>query len=355
MIGKFRSPAVAAATIAACRNASGASSPILTPINAAVDVQSLSQQAIGSESVTIAFDPPPRHGDRHEKPSWPVRPSADLPRPGISSLSDHAIVIVAGVVVVGALIGLITNWIEKPPRLSGTVAVALLAIAVVVLVFLTLDQSGDLGNTPRNAATPHVTPSVTATPSRSPQTRRAPRPHKHRIHSTGTGQSSHKPQPPASHPPVDAANEVLSATMTPQEIHNDGKDVVVQVTVTNATPGGHVTWEEDTRGSGSYPGKTPCLINSPSSWCGMDLLHGVVTANSAGVATFDMTFIPGEIYDDLGLTSVSAFGNVVWEATVWDDATFNPHSQATADRSAGCAPGITTRSTAPPPSEWSRS
>jgi hypothetical protein len=87
----------------------------------------------------------------------------------------------------------------------------------------------------------------------------------------------------------------------------------------------------------------------------MDLLHGVATASSSGVATFDMTFIPGEIYDDLGLTNVSAFDNVIWEATVWDDATFNPSSQATAGRSAGCGPGITTRSAAPPPSEWSRS
>jgi hypothetical protein len=269
-------------------------------------------------------------------------------------MSGHAIAIAAGVVVVGVLIGLISNWIEKPARLSGTVAVSLLAIAVGALVFLTLDQSGAFHHTHVNAVAPPLRPpSLKVSPS--PHTRKTQSPRTRRTHSAATGQSGQNPHPSASAPGVDAANEVLSATMTPEEIHNDGQDVVVQVTVTNATPGGQVTWEEDARGAGSYPGQTPCLINSSGSWCGMDLLHGRVTANSSGVATFDMTFIPGQIYNDLKLTSVSAFDNVIWEATVWDDATFNPASQATAGRSAGCAPGITTPSTAPPPSEWSRS
>ena len=81
----------------------------------------------------------------------------------------------------------------------------------------------------------------------------------------------------------------------------------------------------------------------------------MVTANSSGVATIDITFIPGEIYDNLNLNSVAAFDDVVWEATVWDDATFSSSSLATAGRSAGCAPALNTPSTAPPPDQWSRS
>lgn len=87
----------------------------------------------------------------------------------------------------------------------------------------------------------------------------------------------------------------------------------------------------------------------------MDPLHGVVTANSSGVAIFDLMFVPGQIYNDLKLASVSAFDNVIWKTTVWDDATFDPPSQTTAGRSAGYGPDITTSSAAPPPSGWSNS
>lgn len=149
-------------------------------------------------------------------------------------MSDHAIAIAAGVVVVGVLIGVISNWIDKPTQ-----------------------QSGAFGHTHVKVAAPPVRPSLTE--SSSPRAHKVQSPRARPDHSAVVGQSGQHPQPSSSKPAIDAANEVLSATMSPDDIHNTGQDVSVQVTVTNATPGGQVTWEENARRSGSYPGQTPCL------------------------------------------------------------------------------------------------
>jgi hypothetical protein len=169
-----------------------------------------------------------------------------------------------------------------------------------------------------------------------------------------------KPRPGVSSPaPVNNAAETLSDTIAPDSLTNTGSDIRVRVTVTGATPGGQVTWEEDARGTasdpGTYPGEIPCLISGQGGWCGVDIRHGVVTANSDGVATFDVAFVPGQVYDDLNAQGVSDFADVFWEVTVWDDATYNQGNAQAADRTASAGSDIDTATDAPLPADWSRS
>ena len=177
-------------------------------------------------------------------------------------VSEHAIWIAVAVAVIGALIGaligVLSNWIEKPARLSSSLAVSFLAVGIVTLVFLTLYQTGAFSHARGNTSAPAGSPTLKASPG--PHARRTtgtPHARQTRSPSPATGQSSRPPQPATSAPAGDPADEVLSARMSPDEIQDDGQDVAVRVTVTNATPGGQVTWEEDAHGPGNYPGQTP--------------------------------------------------------------------------------------------------
>jgi hypothetical protein len=137
-------------------------------------------------------------------------------------------------------------------------------------------------------------------------------------------------------------------------VTTDGQDSTIQVEITNATPSGDISWEEDAWDWSSGPPSGSCLINYPP-WqnnCGQDLNSGMVTANNNGAATFDVTFIPGEVYSALNFSSADDFSNNVhWEVDVWDDSTYKEGGL----RGEGLDLGVTVAANAPPPSEWSQS
>jgi hypothetical protein len=81
-------------------------------------------------------------------------------------------------------------------------------------------------------------------------------------------------------------------------------------------------------------------------YCGVDLKHGTATANSAGVATFSVTFVPGQVYDAAKVQDASDFGLVLWNIEVWDNSSQMP---------AVASPVLETAASAPPPADWSRS
>jgi hypothetical protein len=280
-------------------------------------------------------------------------------------VSVSAIVVAAAVVVVGSVGGLIAGWIDKPAWFTGSVAASLFIVSVAALAILTLVQSGAFKHSAPQAAPPSQATSLRPSEGKTPRAK----------HSTqAPPMATDTTQPPASHPAatqpgepeqtnatssapkVDVAAESLSAGESPERVANNGQDISETITVTGATPGGKLTWEEDIRASGSsYPGPYKCLISSPTGWCGVDLHNGSMTANSAGVATFDVTFIPGQAYDAVKASNIDDFNGSVWEVDVWDDATLEASGNAAANRTSGCAPAITTPSSALPPAQWSRS
>jgi hypothetical protein len=275
-------------------------------------------------------------------------------------------VVVAAVVVMASLSGLITNWVERPAWIPVRFVTSLFIVSVVALVILTLDQAGAFKRSPPQAAgAPSQGASTPPSESKTPKAKRSTQAPPIATHTTQPPsseppptQAGEVPQTPStsSAPKVDVAAESLSAAESPERVTNNGQDIPETITVTGATPGGKLTWEEDIRAAdSSYPGPYKCLISSPTGWCGVDLLNGSVTANSSGVATFDVTFIPGQAYDAVKATGIDNFNGSVWEVEVWDDATLEASGNAAANRTSGCAPAITTPSSAPPPAQWSRS
>jgi hypothetical protein len=129
---------------------------------------------------------------------------------------------------------------------------------------------------------------------------------------------------------------------------NSGHDIRVVVTVEDAPPGGAITWEESVISTSGPAAFLPCYYKpTPEYYCGVDLKHGTATANGAGVATFYVTFIPGQVYDAAKVPNASDFYDVVhWYIDVWDDSGQTP---ALAD------PPLESTAGAPPPADWSRS
>jgi hypothetical protein len=277
-------------------------------------------------------------------------------------MSVNAIAVAVAVVVVGSVINLATGVLgnRTPAWFTGSVAVWLSIVSVAALAILTLDQDGAFKRSAPPPTAPSQVTSTRPSESKTPTAQRSTQPPATATQATrpaATQQLEPELTPATSSTPaIDVAAESLSAVESPERVANNGQDISETITVTGATPGGKLTWEEYIRASGSsYPGPYKCLISTPGGWCGVDLRNGSVTANSSGVATFDVTFIPGQAYDAVKASSIDDFNGSVWEVEVWDDATFEASGNAAPNRTSACAPAITTPSSALPPAQWSRS
>jgi hypothetical protein len=129
---------------------------------------------------------------------------------------------------------------------------------------------------------------------------------------------------------------------------NSGRDVRVAVTVKYAPPGSVIIWEQSVISPLGSVGSVPCYYRpTPVLFCGVDLKHGTATANGAGVATFSVTFIPGQVYDAAEAQSAGEVdGLVIWDINVWDNSSQTP---------AVAAVPLEAAASAPPPADWSRS
>jgi TIR domain len=214
--------------------------------------------------------------------------------------------------------------------------------------WLTRDPSGSRPTPPPAAGrtptpTPTPTPTRTATPTPTRTATGVPRKLVKATSGAHPSQSAGATSPPAS-----PAGERLDINAAPSPIMNSGQDVRVVVTVNGAPPDGVITWEQSViniRGPASIP---PCYYHPTSEYqCGVDLKHGTATANGDGVATFYVTFVPGQVYDAANVQNASDFDAVVlWNIDVWDDSSETP---------AVVSPTLETTAGAPPPSDWSRS
>ncbi|HEV2373075.1 MAG TPA: hypothetical protein VGS19_12990 [Streptosporangiaceae bacterium] len=139
----------------------------------------------------------------------------------------------------------------------------------------------------------------------------------------------------------------LSGSITPSRLVNNGRAVVVHVMVTHATPGGAVAWEFELNHATGASGH--CMITSPYP-CGLNVVSGDATANSAGVATFDVRWVPGRLYRMV--KGGKPFDDSGFQIDAVDLRTFNPENSVTNGRTIAFELRVTTPPGAPPPGQW---
>lgn len=222
---------------------------------------------------------------------------------------------------------------RRPVRALVVAGVACCAVLGTGGYLLARDPSGSR-STPPSAAGRSPAPTATGAP-RKP------------VRATSNAHPSQSAGA-TTNPPANPAGQALSVNPAPTVIMNSGHDVRVVVTVEDAPPGGAITWEESVISTSGPAAFLPCYYKpTPEYYCGVDLKHGTATANGAGVATFYVTFIPGQVYDAAKVPNASDFYDVVhWYIDVWDDSGQTP---ALAD------PPLESTAGAPPPADWSRS